>query len=57
MSRNQALRAVVIAAALAVVVGCAGPKVPPDALRLQESSLELRAKQSRIFEAESEAHS
>ena len=54
MSRNQALRAVVIAAALAVVVGCAGPKVPPDALRLQESSLELRAKQSRIFEAESE---
>lgn len=42
------------AAMMAFSAGCAGPKIPPDALRLHESSLELRARQSRTFEAESE---
>jgi len=42
--------------AVALLLGaCAGNRVPADALRLHESSLELRSKQSRIFEAESEA--
>lgn len=45
--------AVVFTVLAALSAGCAA-KIPADALRLKESSLELRAKQSRIFEVESE---
>lgn len=48
------IRAAVVFTVLAALsAGCAA-KIPADALRLKESSLELRAKQSRIFEVESE---
>jgi len=49
-ARSPALLAVVL-----LLGACAGNRVPTDALRLHESSLELRSKQSRIFAAESEA--
>jgi hypothetical protein len=33
-----------------VSVGCATPKIPPDALRLSESTLDVRSMQTRTFE-------
>jgi hypothetical protein len=54
MTGRSAIGVVLLTAAMVCAVGCAGPKIPPDALRLHESSLELRARQSRIFEAASE---
>jgi len=51
---RASIRAAVVFTVLAALsAGCAA-KIPADALRLKESSLELRAKQSRIFEVESE---
>jgi hypothetical protein len=40
---------VAIATLAALLGGCANGKVPDDALRLHESSLELRTKQSRVY--------
>lgn len=51
--RASSRAAVVFTVLAALSAGCAA-KIPADALRLNESSLELRAKQSRIFEVESE---
>lgn len=48
-------RSLPLLAAVLLLGGCAGNRIPADALRLHESSLEQRSKQSRIFEAESEA--
>ncbi len=45
--------AVMFTVLAALSAGCAA-KIPADALRLKESSLELRANQSRVFEVESE---
>lgn len=53
MLRASIRAAVVFTVLAALSAGCAA-KIPTDALRLKESSLELRAKQSRIFEVESE---
>jgi hypothetical protein len=45
---------VVLVAALGLISGCP-KKIPEDALRLPESSLELRSMQSRSFEVEGES--
>jgi len=55
MKREPARTTGLFATILLLLVGCASNKVPEDALRLHESSIELRAKQSRVFAAESEA--
>ncbi|MGB5250808.1 MAG: hypothetical protein WBN31_07560 [Gammaproteobacteria bacterium] len=47
-------RGLALLTAVLLLGACAGNRIPADALRLHESSLELRSKQSRIFEAESE---
>jgi len=48
-------RAAVMMLAAVCLVGCATPGIPEDALRLQESSLELRSIQTHVFSVDSEA--